>query len=65
MNEIKWRLFDKYIVDSKGSILNSVTGKKLQRTVKNYTIGYYVNNKFYSLHQLRKYLVKIEKDCPF
>lgn len=65
MNEIKWRLFEKYVVDIKGNIINSVTGKKLQRTVKNYTIGYYINNKFYSLNQLRKHLIKIVNDCPF
>lgn len=65
MNELKWRLFEKYIVDVKGGILNSVTGRKLQRIVKGYTIGYYVNNKFYSLKQLRKHLIKIKNDCPF
>lgn len=41
MNYIKWRLFEKYIVGKNGVIINSVTWKKLQRTVKNYTIGYF------------------------
>jgi len=65
MRNLKWRLFDKYIVDEKGGVLNSITGKKLQRTVKGYTVGYYINNKFYSLKQLRQFLVKIKDECPF
>ena len=65
MRNLKWRLFDKYIVDEKGGVLNSITGKKLQRTVKGYTVGYYINNKFYSLKQLRQFLVEIKDECPF
>lgn len=45
---------------------NLKIGKKLQMQVKGYTKGYYLSGKFYSLIQLRKLLMKIEKiDCPF
>lgn len=66
MNKKAWCLFDNYEVDSKGVIMNIKTRKTLTRTVKGYTIGYYINKRFYSLHQLRPLLVeKKEIILPF
>ena len=66
MKDKSWRLFDKYNVNSKGVITNMHTGNILKKTLKDYTIGYYINGIFYSLNAIRKHLVLIEKQyCPF
>lgn len=66
MNKKTWCLFDNYEIDSKGVIMNIKTRKALTRTVKGYTIGYYINKRFYSFHQLRPLLVeKKEIVLPF
>lgn len=59
------RLFDKYVVEENGDITNGLTGHKLKRTVKGYTIGYYINGKFCSIQYLQKHLTLIETTCPF
>lgn len=66
MKDKSWSLFEKYNVNSKGVITNTQTGNILKKTVKGYTIGYYINGRFYSLNALRKHLVLIENQyCPF
>lgn len=66
MNEKAWCLFHKYEVNEKGKIKNIQSGRTLTRTAKGYTIGYYINKKFYSLKQLRVNLVEKQKvSCPF
>ena len=61
-----WSLFEKYHVDEKGVVINRVTRHRLQRTVKGYTIGYYIAGKFWSLKALRPHLVLIvDEPCPF
>jgi hypothetical protein len=64
----KWNIKNEgnYIVASDNNVYNLKTKKKLQMQLKGYTKGYYLSGKFYSLIQLRKSLVKIDKiDCPF
>ena len=40
--------------------------REIKKTVNGYSIGYWIGKKFYTLENLRKQLVKIEKlDCPF
>lgn len=66
MNKKTWCLFDNYEVNSKGVITNIKTKKTLTRTVKGYTIGYYINKRFYSLSKLRPLLIeKKEIILPF
>lgn len=66
MNKKTWWLFDNYEVNSSGVITNIKTKKTLTRTVKGYTIGYYINNQFYSLNKLRPLLTeKKEIIIPF
>ncbi len=66
MNKKTWCLFDNYEVNGNGVVMNIKTRKTLTRTVKGYTIGYYINKRFYSLHQLRPLLVeKKEIILPF
>lgn len=66
MNKKAWCLFNNYEVDCKGVIMNIKTRKTLTKTVKGYTIGYYINKRFYSLHQLRLLLIeKKEINVPF
>lgn len=54
-------MFDNYEVDSNGIITNIKTKKTLTKTLKGYTIGYYINKRFYSLHQLRPLLTEKKK----
>ena len=66
MNKKTWCLLDKYEVNYKGVVTNIKTRKSLTRTVKGYTIGYYINKRFYSLTQLGLLLIeKKEINCPF
>jgi hypothetical protein len=40
--------------------------REIKKTVNGYSVGYWINKKFYTLENLRKQLVKIEKlDYPF
>ncbi len=59
----KWNIKteENYFVASDNKVYNLKTKKKLQMQLKGYTKGYYLSGKFYSLIQLRKLLVKIEK----
>lgn len=66
MSEKTWWLLDRYQVNSKFEITNTKTNKQLKRTVKGYTIGYYIQDRFYSLKQLQSMLKeKKEVVCPF
>lgn len=64
----KWKLDfnDSYKWTSDNELYNSKTMRKIKKTVNGYSVGYWINKKFYTLKNLRKNLVKIEKiDCPF
>ena len=64
----KWKIenHDNYIIATDNHVYNTKTNKRLQMQLKGYTKEYYLTGKFYSLIQLRKHLVKIEKEiCPF
>lgn len=64
----KWNIKNEenYFVASDSNVYNLKTKKKLQMQLKGYTKGYYLSGKFYSLTQLRKLLIKIDKiNCPF
>ena len=64
----KWKIEmqENYIVASDNNVYNLKTKKKLQMQLKQYTKGYYLSGKFYSLIQLRNQLEKINKiKCPF
>jgi hypothetical protein len=64
----KWNIKNEYnyFVASDNNVYNLKTKKKLQMQLKGYTKGYYLSGRFYSLIQLRKLLVKINKiKCPF
>lgn len=66
--DVVWAIKDhpKHGVTSDGVLLNIITGKPLQRSVKGYTIGYYLNGRFYSISQLRKMLTKFKYiEMPF
>jgi len=53
-----------YFIDSENKVRNINTGKVLQMQLKQYTKGYYLNGKFYSLKQLRPLLVKFKQEKP-
>lgn len=40
--------------------------REIKKTVNGYSVGYWINKKFWTLRNLKKHLVKIEKEiCPF
>ena len=65
----KWRLnfANNYIFTKCGLCYNTKSGKLIKQITKNYTIGYIINSKFYSLKKLRENLEIIPKQkyCPF
>lgn len=63
-----WQIkgMDNYVVTADGKVINKTTGKVLQRQVKGYSIGYYLNGRFYTLQIIRKQFTKIQvSECPF
>ena len=47
-------------------LINCKTGRIIKKTVNGSSIGYWINIEFWSLNNLRKHIVKIEKiNCPF
>lgn len=65
---VEWVIKDHYNygVTKNGIVINITTGKILKRTLKYYTIGYYIHGKFYSLSKMRTMLEKIQAvECPF
>jgi len=64
----KWKLSfnDNYQWSTENKLYNVKTMREIKKTVNGYSIGYWIGKKFYTLENLRKQLVKIEKlDCPF
>lgn len=65
----KWRLkfANNYVFTKCGLYYNLKTGRLIKQITKNYTIGYIVDGKFYSLKVLRNSLDIIPKKqyCPF
>ena len=64
----KWKInfTENYVVSHCGKVINLKTNKIIKMQLKQYTKGYYLHGKFYSLSKLRKSLVKVENNyCPF
>lgn len=64
----KWKLKfnDSYKWTNDNELYNTKTMRKIKKTVNGYSVGYWICGKFYTLNNLRKSLVKIEKNnCPF
>lgn len=57
----KWRVnfAENYVFTKCGLCYNTKTGRLIKQITKNYTIGYVINSKFYSLKKLRENLEKI------
>jgi len=53
-----------YFINRNNEIF-SKHGNKLKRTVKGYTIGYWLNGKFRSLRWIKNNCKKIDIICPF
>lgn len=65
---LKWRLeFDhKYKWSICGKLFNTNTGRIKKKVLNGGSIGYWINNKFYTLDNLRKHLELIPIEiCPF
>lgn len=65
---IDWRLkfAPNYAITNDGIVINVQRNKVLKRTVVGYSIGYYIESKFYTLKYLRTQLVKQQKiKIPF
>lgn len=62
----KWNLLDRYGVTSDGKIYNRQTMRQIKRTVNGYTVGYWLNGKFYTPARINTLAEKITKQyCPF
>ena len=64
----KWKLdfSDLYQWTSENELYNVKTMRKINKTLNGYSVGYWIAGKFYTVNNLRKYLVKIEnKHLPF
>ena len=64
----KWKLdfSDLYQWTTTGKLYNVKTMREIKKTVNGYSVGYWVNKKFWTVRNLRKHLVKIENErCPF
>jgi len=64
----KWLIkgCDNYAVTECGKVINVQRGTIINRVVKGYSVGYYIQGKFITLSNLRTQLEKIPKfDCPF
>ena len=64
----KWKISfnDSYKWTTDNELYNTKTMRKIKKTVNGYSVGYWIGKKFYTLNNLKKHLVKIEKTiCPF
>lgn len=55
---------DGYFITRKNEIY-SKHGNKLQKTVKGYTVGFWLKGKFRSLKWIRNNCKKVDNYCPF
>ena len=62
-NDSVWEC-EGYFINRKNEVFSKY-GNKLQRTVKGYTIGYWLKGKFRSLNWIKTNCKKIEIKCPF
>lgn len=65
---VYWRIKNNpnYAITKNSIVVNIATGKIMKRTLKGYTIGYYIQGKFKSLSKLRTMLEKIPvEEIPF
>ena len=65
---LKWQLktAPNYQFTDNGICINTLRGKQVRKVVVSGTKGYCINGKFKSVLQLRKELIKIEKEIlPF
>ena len=63
-----WKLdfSESYKWTTTGQLYNTKTMREIKKTVNGYSVGYWINKKFWTLRNLKKHLVKIEKEiCPF
>ena len=57
---------DNYQWTTENKLYNVKTMREIKKTVNGYSVGYWIGKKFYTLENLRKHLVKIEKiNFPF
>jgi hypothetical protein len=64
----KWKLdfANHYKWTTKAKLYNCKTMREIKKTVNGYSVGYWINKKFWTLKVLQKHLIKIEKEnCPF
>jgi len=64
----KWKLdfADHYQWSTENKLYNLKTMREIKKTLNGYSIGFWIGKKFYTLDNLRKRLIKIEKiKCPF
>jgi len=64
----KWKLdfSELYQWTTTGKLYNVKTMREIKKTVNGYSVGYWINKKFWTVRNLRKHLVKIEDSkCPF
>lgn len=64
----KWKLDfnDSYKWTTDNELYNVKTMRKINKTVNGYSVGYWIKGKFYTLNNLRKHLIKINKEySPF
>lgn len=64
----KWKLSfaEHYKWTTENELYNTKTMRKIAKNVNGYSVGYWINKKFYTVKNLRKYLLKIENEyCPF
>lgn len=59
----KWKItgFDDYYFTTNKRLFNSKTNRFSKKVVRNYSIGYNLNGKFYTLKRLKPLINKIDK----
>lgn len=64
----KWKLDfnDNYRWTTDNELYNIKTMRKIKKTINGYSVGYWICGKFYTLNNLKKHLIKIQKTIlPF
>jgi hypothetical protein len=65
---LKWqhKEYNYYQLSECGMLINTLTGSKIKKVLKGYTLGFNIKGKFVSLNNLRKQFEQIKaSDCPF
>ena len=64
----KWKIdfAEQYKLTPEGVMYNSLTGRKIKKTVNGYSVGYWIAGKFYTCARLREHLLRIKNiKSPF